>query len=71
MSVEMFDEDATPVLRVVLEIYDTEDDFMPNWWLEISEDTPCTEKHLRGVLLSIPSIERQLEKLIDLLDEPE
>jgi len=28
-----------------------------------------TRKHLRGILLSIPAIERQIEKLIDLLDE--
>lgn len=71
MSVELFDQDSDPTLKVVLEIYDSENDFIPNWWLEIDKNQPVTRKHLRGVLLSIPSIERQIEKLIDLLDEPE
>jgi hypothetical protein len=71
MSVELFDQDADPTLKVVLEIYDTDDDFIPNWWLEVDRHQPVTRKHLRGVLLSLPSIERQIEKLIDLLDETE
>lgn len=71
MSVELFDQDSDPVLKMILEIYNTENDFIPNWWLEIDNRQPVTRKHLRGVLLSIPSIERQIEKLIDLLDEPE
>ncbi len=69
MEVELFDEDQTPLIKLVLEIYDTEEDFIPNWWMEIVNDKPVTSKHLRGVLLSIPAIERQIEKLIDLLDE--
>lgn len=69
MEVELFDEESTPSLKLVLEIYDTEDDFIPNWWMEIVHDNPVTEKHLRGVLLSIPAIERQIEKLIDLMYE--
>ena len=69
MEVELFDEDQTPLIKLVLEIYDTEEDFIPNWWMEIVNDKPVTRKHLRGILLSIPAIERQIEKLIDLLDE--
>ena len=69
MEVELFDEDQTPLIKLILEIYDTEEDFIPNWWMEILNDKPVTSKHLRGVLLSIPAIERQIEKLIDLLDE--
>lgn len=71
MNVELFDEDIEPILKLVLEIYETDIDFIPNWWLEFNPHIPVTKNHLRGILLSIPSIERQIEKLIDLLDEPE
>lgn len=69
MSIELFDENSDPTVKLVLEIYDTEEDFIPNWWLEVLPDVPATEKHLKGILLSMPAIERQIEKLLELLNE--
>lgn len=69
MDLELFDENQEPIIKLVLEIYDTEDDFIPNWWLEMLEDSDIKRKHLVGIMLSIPSIERQVQKLIDYLDE--
>jgi hypothetical protein len=71
VNVELFDQNIDPTVRLVLDIYNDKDDFISNWWMELNPDIPVTKTHLRGILLSIPSIERQIEKLIDLLDEPE
>jgi hypothetical protein len=71
VNVELFDQSIDPTVRLVLDIYDEKNDFMSNWWMELNPDIPVTKTHLRGILLSIPAIERQIEKLIDLLDEPE
>lgn len=71
MDLELFDEDQEPVVRLVLEIYDTDDDFIPNWWLEITEGSDISRKHFVGIMLSVPSIEKQVQKLIDYFDESE
>lgn len=72
MDVELFDENREPVVKLVLEIYDySDDDFIPNWWLEVSESANPKEIHFRGILMSLPSMERQIEKLVELFNEAE
>lgn len=67
MALELFneDDDSVPCSRAVLQIFRVADGFLPNWYLEVRDDSDMQE--LLAVRDGIELMRAQFDKMIDLL----
>jgi hypothetical protein len=68
MTVEIFDPDSAPLTRFVIEIYNSHDGYMPNWWLEIPPDDQAYDVHeLNALSEALGDAQSAVANLYDML----
>ncbi len=64
MDLEIFDESYVQQARLIIEVYKSDENSLPNWWIEISGDENFEACDLLTLSSCFPAIERQIENLV-------